>query len=285
MALMKRGHSVYIISKIDEGQTYNSEWRQPWLVLKPITYYVSYPHGNFAQRSFEVIRNTMRFKNPQEGIRWAEYAYRKAVELIKGEGFDIVMTRSPSDIAHLVGLRLKKKLNPGTILPASSTCPPCILIAMCALLLIRGASESATVNAIMVVIKLGVLAMFVVIAFTAFDADHFADFAPFGRRGHRRGGRHDLLLLHRPRRRVDRRRRGQGPADDDAAGDHRRAADRHHRLRAGGLSRRWAPSRGRSSRTRRRRGWRRSWRTSPAAPGPARSSPPARSSRSSRSPW
>jgi basic amino acid/polyamine antiporter, APA family len=51
---------------------------------------------------------------------------------------------------------------------------------MCALLLIRGASESATVNAVMVVIKLGVLVMFVVIAFTAFDANQFKDFAPFG---------------------------------------------------------------------------------------------------------
>ena len=70
------------------------------------------------------------------------------------------------------------------------------------LLLIRGASESARVNTIMVLIKLGVLAMFVVIAFTAFDADHFADFAPIGRRRHQRGGRHDLLLVHRPRRGV-----------------------------------------------------------------------------------
>ena len=32
----------------------------------------------------------------------------------------------------------------------------------------------------MVVIKLAVLVMFSIIAFTAFDADHFADFAPFG---------------------------------------------------------------------------------------------------------
>ena len=32
----------------------------------------------------------------------------------------------------------------------------------------------------MVIIKLGVLVMFAVIAFTAFDADHFANFAPFG---------------------------------------------------------------------------------------------------------
>jgi amino acid transporter len=51
-----------------------------------------------------------------------------------------------------------------------------VLIGLCMLLLIRGASESATVNAIMVCIKLGVLLPFVVLAFTAFNSDHFANF-------------------------------------------------------------------------------------------------------------
>jgi APA family basic amino acid/polyamine antiporter len=61
--------------------------------------------------------------------------------------------------------------------------PAVILVFLCMLLLIRGASESAKVNTIMVVIKLSVLVMFSIIAFTAFDADHFADFAPFGAAG------------------------------------------------------------------------------------------------------
>lgn len=53
----------------------------------------------------------------------------------------------------------------------------------CALLLVRGASESATVNAVMVIIKISVLLMFVAIAFTAFNAGNFADFAPMGAAG------------------------------------------------------------------------------------------------------
>lgn len=61
--------------------------------------------------------------------------------------------------------------------------PAMVLIALCALLLIRGASESAIVNTIMVVIKLGVLALFAAISFTAFDSNNFADFAPFGMAG------------------------------------------------------------------------------------------------------
>lgn len=61
--------------------------------------------------------------------------------------------------------------------------PAVVLVVLCALLLIRGASESARVNAIMVVIKLSVLALFVVIGLTGFDTDNFADFAPFGLTG------------------------------------------------------------------------------------------------------
>lgn len=64
--------------------------------------------------------------------------------------------------------------------PGYINLPAIVLIGMCALLLVRGASESARVNAIMVLIKLGVLAMFVIIAFTAFDANHLHNFAPFG---------------------------------------------------------------------------------------------------------
>ena len=64
--------------------------------------------------------------------------------------------------------------------PGYVNLPAVVLIAMCAVLLTRGVSESATVNAIMVLVKLGVLAMFAIIALTAFDANHFNDFAPFG---------------------------------------------------------------------------------------------------------
>ena len=64
--------------------------------------------------------------------------------------------------------------------PGYVNLPAVILLGLCAALLIRGTSESARVNAIMVLIKLGVLGMFVIIALTAYDADHLKDFAPFG---------------------------------------------------------------------------------------------------------
>ena len=64
--------------------------------------------------------------------------------------------------------------------PGIVNLPAVVLVCLCALLLIRGASESAKVNTIMVLTKLGVLVMFAVIAFTAFDSDRFSTFAPLG---------------------------------------------------------------------------------------------------------
>ena len=61
--------------------------------------------------------------------------------------------------------------------------PAVVLVVLCALLLMRGASESARANAIMVIIKLAVLGMFVAISFTAFQADHFAGFWDKGAAG------------------------------------------------------------------------------------------------------
>lgn len=54
--------------------------------------------------------------------------------------------------------------------------PPIVLVVLCGVLLLRGAKESATANAVMVIIKLLILAFFAVIAFSAFDASHFTPF-------------------------------------------------------------------------------------------------------------
>jgi len=61
--------------------------------------------------------------------------------------------------------------------------PAIILIVMCALLLIRGVSESAKTNAVMVLIKLAVLIMFIGIGVQGFDSANLQPFAPFGASG------------------------------------------------------------------------------------------------------
>lgn len=86
---------------------------------------------------------------------------------------------------NLFGFQLPQALiaAPWDSTPGVVNLPAMVLVGMCAMLLIRGASESAIVNTVMVVIKLGVLAMFALVAFTAFNADNFANFAPFGAAG------------------------------------------------------------------------------------------------------
>jgi APA family basic amino acid/polyamine antiporter len=58
--------------------------------------------------------------------------------------------------------------------------PAIVLVTLCCLLLVRGTRESARANTIMVLIKLAVLALFVVIGFTAFSGNNLQPFAPFG---------------------------------------------------------------------------------------------------------
>lgn len=98
-------------------------------------------------------------------VGWSQYV-NKLLDNFTGHKLPQAISAAPWDS------------NPGFI-----NLPAVILVMLCMLLLIRGASESAAVNTVMVIIKLGVLAMFSVIAFTAFEADRFAEFAPFGAAG------------------------------------------------------------------------------------------------------
>ncbi len=61
--------------------------------------------------------------------------------------------------------------------------PAIVLIGLCATLLMRGASESAKVNAVMVLIKIGVLVLFIAVGVTGWSSDNLSDFTPFGAGG------------------------------------------------------------------------------------------------------
>jgi amino acid transporter len=54
--------------------------------------------------------------------------------------------------------------------------PAVILIGMCTLLLIRGASESAKVNTVMVMIKISVLILFIAVGVTGWESDNLSNF-------------------------------------------------------------------------------------------------------------
>ncbi|WP_240640909.1 APC family permease [Nocardioides ferulae] len=83
----------------------------------------------------------------------------------------------------LFGVSLPEALSMSPSEGGIANVPAIVLVGLCMLLLIRGASESATVNAVMVLVKVGVLILFVVVGLTGWETDNLADFAPFGSAG------------------------------------------------------------------------------------------------------
>nr|WP_235091333.1 amino acid permease [Sphingomonas lutea] len=79
-----------------------------------------------------------------------------------------------------VGLGLPQALIQGPELGGVVNVPAIFIIVVVAGLLMAGTRESATLNAILVVIKLAALALFIVVAMSAFNADHFQPFMPYG---------------------------------------------------------------------------------------------------------
>jgi APA family basic amino acid/polyamine antiporter len=61
--------------------------------------------------------------------------------------------------------------------------PALVVVLLAAVLLLRGVSESAAVNNVMVVVKFAILGVFIWVAFGAFDAGNFTPFLPHGTAG------------------------------------------------------------------------------------------------------
>jgi basic amino acid/polyamine antiporter, APA family len=79
-----------------------------------------------------------------------------------------------------VGLGLPDALVQGPELGGVLNLPAIFIIWVVAGLLIAGTRESATLNAILVLIKIAALALFIAVALPVFDASHFEPFMPYG---------------------------------------------------------------------------------------------------------
>jgi APA family basic amino acid/polyamine antiporter len=79
-----------------------------------------------------------------------------------------------------IGMGLPAALTQGPELGGIVNLPAIFIIVVVAGLLIAGTRESATLNAVLVVIKLLALALFLAVAFSVFDARNFEPFMPFG---------------------------------------------------------------------------------------------------------
>ena len=79
--------------------------------LKKNNITITYPIGGKLTRMWDVLRSSVKLgMYPEGGVRWACRAYELALKLCKENHYDAVLTRSPSDIPHIIGLRLKEKL-------------------------------------------------------------------------------------------------------------------------------------------------------------------------------
>jgi APA family basic amino acid/polyamine antiporter len=84
---------------------------------------------------------------------------------------------------NLFGFQLPDSLSQAPEQGGVFNLPAVVLVTLCTLLLIRGASESAKTNAVMVCIKIGVLLLFIILGLQGWNSDNLSDFAPFGLSG------------------------------------------------------------------------------------------------------
>jgi APA family basic amino acid/polyamine antiporter len=85
-----------------------------------------------------------------------------------------------SGFLNSIGMGLPEALTKGPQLGGIINVPAIFIIIVVAGMLIAGTRESATLNAILVVIKLAALALFLAVAFPVFNGAHFEPFMPFG---------------------------------------------------------------------------------------------------------
>jgi APA family basic amino acid/polyamine antiporter len=79
-----------------------------------------------------------------------------------------------------IGLGLPDALVQGPELGGVLNLPAIFIIWVVALMLIAGTRESATLNAVLVCIKMAALALFIAVALPVFDSSHFHPFMPYG---------------------------------------------------------------------------------------------------------
>jgi len=108
LGLMKEGHTVHVISRIS-NQYYTKEGSALWEPLKTISYYVDEPPVSFLQRYTELMQAAVYFQSHMEGVRWAYKAVKLGLSLHQTNSYDLIMSRMPANVSHLVAAKFKEK--------------------------------------------------------------------------------------------------------------------------------------------------------------------------------
>lgn len=85
-----------------------------------------------------------------------------------------------TEFLHLIGIDLTGPLMNAPDAGGVINLPAIIVVGLALILLSRGASESTKINTVLVFVKIAILLMFCIIAFTAFNAGNFEPFMPMG---------------------------------------------------------------------------------------------------------
>lgn len=101
--------------------------------------------------------------------------------------FDVAATASGDGEAALAAQRLLEEAPHVAGIPILVNLPAFLIVGAITWLLLLGARESARVNNVMVIVKLVVLALFIVVGATHVDAANYRDFAPNGWTGIHQG--------------------------------------------------------------------------------------------------
>lgn len=109
LALKNAGHEVDVISR-ESQQVYASEWSPIWEPLRASTYFAQDKKCNKFRRFIEIIYSLFFFKYPINGIRWGFKVYKLALQMNKEKHYDILLSRMPSIIPHLIGEKIHEKL-------------------------------------------------------------------------------------------------------------------------------------------------------------------------------
>ena len=152
-------------------------------------------------------------------VSWSGYF----CEFLRGFGIEFprwLATDLRTALAHARRFSTRRRTCWGV--PVVFNLPAVFIVTAITVLLVIGIRESAWFNAVMVAIKLVVLAFFVVVGACYVEPENWHPFAPERLGGHSGRGGRGVLRLHRLRRRLDHRR---GMPQSAA-----RPADRHPRL-------------------------------------------------------
>ncbi|MGE3919398.1 MAG: APC family permease [Gammaproteobacteria bacterium] len=112
-------------------------------------------------------------------IAWAlilEYGISSAAVAVGWSGYLNTLLLS-------IGIQIPKPLLHGPFDHGIINLPALLIVALIAAILVKGMQQSARLNAIIVYIKLAVIALFIILAFRHINFSYWHDFAPFGVKG------------------------------------------------------------------------------------------------------